>query len=81
MADQKAPPAGPDLSKGVSLPEFTGQTLLGHVGDEEVLLVRSGSEIFAIEGWLGSKPGRSALSFTPRTTRRPAFPSCPQRRS
>lgn len=48
MADQKAPPAGPDLSKGVSLSEFTGQMLLGHVGDEEVLLVRSGSEIFAI---------------------------------
>ncbi len=48
MADQQSPPAGPDLSKGVGLSEFIGQTLLGHVGDEEVLLVRSGSEIFAI---------------------------------
>jgi NADPH-dependent 2,4-dienoyl-CoA reductase/sulfur reductase-like enzyme/nitrite reductase/ring-hydroxylating ferredoxin subunit len=48
MADQQAPPAGPDLSKGVTPSEFAGSTLLGHVGDEEVLLVRAGSEIFAI---------------------------------
>ncbi|HMM91374.1 FAD-dependent oxidoreductase [Bradyrhizobium sp.] len=48
MADQQAPPAGPDLSKGINLSELTGQTLPGHVGEDEVLLVRSGSEIFAI---------------------------------
>ncbi|NOJ47026.1 FAD-dependent oxidoreductase [Bradyrhizobium archetypum] len=48
MADQQAPPAGPDLSKGVTPSEFAGQMLLGHVGDEEVLLVRSGPEIYAI---------------------------------
>jgi NADPH-dependent 2,4-dienoyl-CoA reductase/sulfur reductase-like enzyme/nitrite reductase/ring-hydroxylating ferredoxin subunit len=48
MADQQAPPAGPDLSKGVTPSEFTGQMLLGHVDDEEVLLVRSGPEIYAI---------------------------------
>jgi NADPH-dependent 2,4-dienoyl-CoA reductase/sulfur reductase-like enzyme/nitrite reductase/ring-hydroxylating ferredoxin subunit len=49
MADQQAAPAGPDLSQGVALSEFSGATLLGHVGDEDVLLVRSGSEIFAID--------------------------------
>ena len=49
MADQQATPAGPDLSEGVTLSEFSGAMLLGHVGDEEVLLVRSGSEIFAID--------------------------------
>lgn len=49
MADQQAPPAGPDLSKGVTLSEFSGAILLGHVGDEDVLLVRSGAEIFAID--------------------------------
>src|SRR5258707_1337219 len=49
MADQQAPPAGPDLSLGVTLSEFSGATLLGHVGDDEVLLVRSGAEIFAID--------------------------------
>ena len=49
MADQNAPPAGPDLSNGIALSEFSGPTLLGHVGDEEVVLVRAGSEIFAID--------------------------------
>src|ERR1700738_4102719 len=49
MADQQAPPAGPDLSQGIPLSEFSGATLLGHVGDEDVLLVRVGSEIFAID--------------------------------
>ena len=49
MADQQASPAGPDLSKGVAPSDFSGNMLLGHVGDEEVLLVRSGSEIFAID--------------------------------
>jgi NADPH-dependent 2,4-dienoyl-CoA reductase/sulfur reductase-like enzyme/nitrite reductase/ring-hydroxylating ferredoxin subunit len=48
MAEQQAPPAGPDLTQGV-LPDFAGETLLGHVGDQDVLLVRSGPEIFAID--------------------------------
>jgi NADPH-dependent 2,4-dienoyl-CoA reductase/sulfur reductase-like enzyme/nitrite reductase/ring-hydroxylating ferredoxin subunit len=49
MADQQAAPAGPDLSQGVARAEFSSATLLGHVGDEDVLLVRSGTEIFAID--------------------------------
>src|SRR5256885_16904072 len=49
MADEQPPPAGPDLTLGVDLSEFTGETLLGHVGEEDVLLVRSGSDIFAID--------------------------------
>src|SRR6516165_2159036 len=49
MADQENAPAGPDLSKGVALSEISGPMLLGHVGDENVLLVRSGSEVFAID--------------------------------
>jgi NADPH-dependent 2,4-dienoyl-CoA reductase/sulfur reductase-like enzyme/nitrite reductase/ring-hydroxylating ferredoxin subunit len=49
MADQQAPPAGPDLSEGVALSQFSGATLLGHVGEDEVLLVRAGAEIFAID--------------------------------
>ena len=51
MADEQAPPAGPDLTLGISLSEFTGETLLGHVGGEDVLLVRSGSDIFAIDAY------------------------------
>jgi nitrite reductase/ring-hydroxylating ferredoxin subunit len=49
MADQQTPPAGPDLTRGVALAEFSGETLLGHVGDQAVLLVRAGSEVFAID--------------------------------
>jgi NADPH-dependent 2,4-dienoyl-CoA reductase/sulfur reductase-like enzyme/nitrite reductase/ring-hydroxylating ferredoxin subunit len=49
MAEQQAPPAGPDLTQGVVASEFTGETLLGHVGDQDILLVRSGTEIFAID--------------------------------
>jgi NADPH-dependent 2,4-dienoyl-CoA reductase/sulfur reductase-like enzyme/nitrite reductase/ring-hydroxylating ferredoxin subunit len=49
MADEQAAPAGPDLKLGIALSEFTGETLLGHVGDQDVLLVRSGPDIFAID--------------------------------
>jgi NADPH-dependent 2,4-dienoyl-CoA reductase/sulfur reductase-like enzyme/nitrite reductase/ring-hydroxylating ferredoxin subunit len=49
MADQQAQPAGPDLSQGVALSDFSSATLLGHVGDDDVLLLHSGSEIFAID--------------------------------
>src|SRR6185295_6736780 len=51
MADQPAKPSGPDLTQGVALSDFAGATLLGHVGDQDVLLVRSGSEIFAIDAY------------------------------
>ncbi len=51
MAEEQAPPAGPDLAQGVALSEFGGETLLGHVGDQEVLLVRSGPEIYAIDAY------------------------------
>jgi NADPH-dependent 2,4-dienoyl-CoA reductase/sulfur reductase-like enzyme/nitrite reductase/ring-hydroxylating ferredoxin subunit len=49
MADEQAPPAGPDLTQGIALSDFAGETLLGHVDDQDVLLVRSGPEIFAID--------------------------------
>src|SRR5881227_1405053 len=49
MAEGQASPAGPDLAQGVARAEFTGEMLLGHVGDQDVLLVRSGTEIFAID--------------------------------
>jgi NADPH-dependent 2,4-dienoyl-CoA reductase/sulfur reductase-like enzyme/nitrite reductase/ring-hydroxylating ferredoxin subunit len=49
MAEAQTPPAGPDLAHGIALSEFAGETLLGHVGDQAVLLVRTGAEIFAID--------------------------------
>src|SRR5438874_2992209 len=48
MAEEQTP-AGSDLVQGVTLSEFTADTLLGHVGDQDVVLVRSGAEIFAID--------------------------------
>ncbi|WP_256806384.1 MULTISPECIES: FAD-dependent oxidoreductase [unclassified Bradyrhizobium] len=46
---QDSKPSRPDLTKGVPLTGFKDGKLLGHVGDEDVLLVQAGSEIFAIE--------------------------------
>ncbi|MBN9604454.1 MAG: FAD-dependent oxidoreductase [Afipia felis] len=39
---------GPDLTGGVELAQFTDGKLLGHVGDDEVLLVQSGADVFAV---------------------------------
>ncbi len=47
MNDQTTP-QGPDLNKGVKLSELADGKLLGHVGEEEVLLVRGESCIFAV---------------------------------
>ncbi|MET4390986.1 NADPH-dependent 2,4-dienoyl-CoA reductase/sulfur reductase-like enzyme/nitrite reductase/ring-hydroxylating ferredoxin subunit [Bradyrhizobium sp. F1.4.3] len=46
---EESKPSGPDLTKGVSPTEFKDGKLLGHVGEEDVLLVQAGSEVFAIE--------------------------------
>jgi apoptosis-inducing factor 3 len=45
------PPAGPDLALGVSPGDFKNDMLLGHVGDQDVLLVRAGAEVFAIDAY------------------------------
>jgi len=49
MADNQNPPAGPDLALGVSPDDFKNDMLLGHVGQEDVLLARVGSDFFAID--------------------------------
>jgi len=49
MAQEQTTPAGPDLTEGVAVADFTDGKLVGHVGDEEMLLIRSGGEIFAID--------------------------------
>jgi len=48
MAQEQAPPGGPDLTQGVAFADLVDGKLNGHVGNEEVLLVRGGSEVFAI---------------------------------
>ena len=42
-------PAGPDLTKGVLLKDFVDGKLLGHVGDDPVLLVQLGPDVVAID--------------------------------
>ncbi|MDE2376412.1 FAD-dependent oxidoreductase [Bradyrhizobium sp.] len=49
MTDEKKQPSGPDLTQGVSLADFKDGKLLGHVGDDDVLLVKLGTEVMAIE--------------------------------
>src|SRR5919106_4156281 len=49
MAEQDAKPSGPDLSQGVAFTDLADRgMLLGHVGDEQVLLARTGAELFAV---------------------------------
>ncbi|HVW72793.1 MAG TPA: FAD-dependent oxidoreductase [Rhizomicrobium sp.] len=49
MAQEDGTPKGPDLTKGVALAAFPGNDMLaGHVGEDEVLLVRQGAEVFAV---------------------------------
>jgi NADPH-dependent 2,4-dienoyl-CoA reductase/sulfur reductase-like enzyme/nitrite reductase/ring-hydroxylating ferredoxin subunit len=49
MAEEQRAEQGPDLGKGIALTELAdGAMLVGHVGEEQVLLVRRGAEVFAI---------------------------------
>jgi len=48
MADETPAPTGPDLTKGVARTDLVDGRLVGHVGDDAVLLVQAGSEIFAV---------------------------------
>lgn len=49
MAQEDKPPSGPDLTQGVSIGDFVDGKLVGHVGQDEVLIVSNGTEIFAID--------------------------------
>jgi NADPH-dependent 2,4-dienoyl-CoA reductase/sulfur reductase-like enzyme/nitrite reductase/ring-hydroxylating ferredoxin subunit len=49
MAEDQAQAVGPDLAQGIPLAELPeGGKLVGHVGQELVLLVRRGADVFAI---------------------------------
>ncbi len=48
MNTEQTQAAGPDLSQGVALAAFVGGKLLGHVGEDEILLVRLGDGIVAV---------------------------------
>src|SRR5580692_8326003 len=47
---EAAKPAGPDLSQGIRVADLKdGGMLVGHVGDDNVLVARRGIEVFAID--------------------------------
>jgi NADPH-dependent 2,4-dienoyl-CoA reductase/sulfur reductase-like enzyme/nitrite reductase/ring-hydroxylating ferredoxin subunit len=49
MTEDEAGPTGPDLTLGAPLDQLPdGGTLLGHIGQEQVLLARSGADVFAV---------------------------------
>src|ERR1017187_7261936 len=49
MTQDQAKLSGPDLTQGIALGELAdGGKLIGHAGDEQVLLVRRGTEVFAV---------------------------------
>ena len=49
MVQEEKKLTGPDFTQGIALDELVdGGMLVGHVGDEQILLVRRGSEVFAV---------------------------------
>ena len=49
MAEDKQQPAGPDLTKGVAESVLKDGNLLGHVGEDDVLVVRTRDGLFAVD--------------------------------
>ena len=49
MVQEEKKLASPDLTPGIARDELPdGGMLVGHTGDEQILLVRRGSEVFAV---------------------------------
>ena len=48
MVQEQAPPSGPDLTQGIALSDLVDGRLVGRVGNDEVLLVSTGTGLFAI---------------------------------
>src|SRR5678816_3042546 len=49
MVQEETKFTGPDLTQGIAFDELPdGAMLVGHAGDEQILLVRRGSEVFAV---------------------------------
>ena len=49
MATEEKKPGGPDLSAGIPAADLAeGAMLTGHIGDDEVVLVRQGGRLFAL---------------------------------
>jgi apoptosis-inducing factor 3 len=49
MAGDQPAPSGPDLAQGIALADLPdGGKLVGHLGEDQILLLRRGGEVFAI---------------------------------
>ena len=49
MVHEEKKLSGPDLTQGIALDELAdGGMLVGHAGDEQILLIRRGGEVFAV---------------------------------
>ena len=48
MTQDEAKSTGPDLTQGIPLLQIPFSGIVGHVGDEQVLLVRTGTDVFAV---------------------------------
>ena len=49
MAEQQSQPSGPDLTQGIPLGDIAdGAMLVGHVGNDDVLVAHRGAEFFAV---------------------------------
>ena len=48
MAQDEATSSGPDLTRGVAMGDLTEGKLVGHVGEEEVLLVHADGQLFGL---------------------------------
>ena len=49
MSQDQDGPAGPDLAQGITIADLRDGKLVGHVGDQAVLLVKLGADIFAVD--------------------------------
>ena len=77
MAEQQAGPSGPDLTQGVALASFVDGRLVGHVGDDEVLVVQTDSALFAIDAHCSHYHGPLAEGLVVgRTVRCPWHHAC-----
>ena len=62
MAQDHVQPSGPDLAQGTAFSELAdGGKLVGHVGDEQVLLIRRGTEVSAVGAHVGAVSAGKAV--------------------
>ncbi len=49
MTDDTPPPSGPDLTLGIGVADLVDGKIVGHVGEDQVLVVKTDTDVFAID--------------------------------